>query len=219
MSVRVITLALALAATNGLAAPPQTNDSGLLRPATDRQGEVQIESGLAQPLGDLAAGYAHTRRGMGAELGYYLGLRLRFYPERYLMVTPSFAYVEFGDHDGVDAGGDPFLIKAAVLRYGLDVCYLAPAGAGPVRPFVGAGLAIARNKYREEFPEAATEYRASVGALIGSLVAGVRAGDWECALQYDFNRFTSSRFFFAAEPLSYRWHSLLLRVGYTLPRI
>jgi hypothetical protein len=197
---------------------PATATAGEEPAGPERQGEVQIEAGLVWPLGDLAAGYAQTRRGMGAELGHQLGLRVRFYPGRRLVLSPSFAYLEFGDHDGLDADGEPFRIQASVLRYGLDLCYLAPPSAGRVRPYLGAGLAVARNKYREEFAGGAAVYGADVNALIGSLIAGVRAGSWDCSLQYDLNRFTSSRLSFAGEPLPYRWHSVAVKLGYTLPR-
>ncbi len=208
LSLDAVLPAGASAATTGAAGPA----------ATDRHGEVQIETGLALPLGDLGAGFARTRSGMGAEMGYHLGLRLRFYLTDWLVAAPSFAYVEFGDHDGVNAADQRFTVQATALRYGLDALYRAPGAANRFRPYLGGGLAFVRNKFREEFLDPATSYQADVYALVGSLQAGVRLSDWDLALQYDINRFTTSLVTFDGEPLRYHWHSLLLRIGYTLPR-
>lgn len=198
-------------------ASPTTGPAGTDSP--DRQGEVQMETGLALPLGDLGAGFPHTERGLGAGPGYNLGLRVRFYPARGIMAAPSFTYVEFGAHEGLQSGGEPFAVRATALRYGLDLLYLAPGDARSIRPFVGIGLALVRNKYREEFPEAKTEFLAAANSLAGSLVCGVRRGDWNVSFVYEANRFTTSLLSFDGEPRRHRWNSLLLRVGFTLPRI
>lgn len=185
----------------------------------DRQAEVQLETGLAVPLGDLGAGFAKTARGLGAEHGYHLGLRLHFYPDRRLVIAPAFAYVEFGDYDGLTETGKPLEIRAAVLRYGLDALYLEPAAAGRPRLFAGGGVAVARNKYRELVAGGLSEYRADVFSVVCSLTAGVRLGDWSAALQYDINRFKTASLSSTGERLPYSWHCLLLRVGYILPRL
>jgi len=183
------------------------------------QGEVLLEGGLALPLGDLGAGFANTQRGMGAERGFLIGLRLNFYPERRLILSPSFHYLEFGDHDATDAFGDAFSIQALGLRYGLDLLYLVPDRGQLVRPFLGAGAAILRNKYQELYEgEEATQYKANVHSLAWSLQMGARIGSLDVALIYEVNRFETSKLSFSGERLPYHWHSLLLRAGYTLPR-
>lgn len=185
----------------------------------DRQAEVQMQAGLALPLGELGAGFAHTRRGLGAAAGYDLGLRVRFYPGGGLVLAPGFGYVDFGDHEGRAADGDVFRIGASILRYGLDLYHIAPGDGRRIRPFLGAGVAVVRHKYRERFVEAATEYKAAVNGLALSLVCGVRRGDWDLVLRYETDRFATSLFAFDGVAQDHRWNYLLLSAGFTLPRI
>lgn len=213
----LVTLLPAVTATASTTTGPAEPAAFVAPPV--HQGEVLLEGGLALPLGDLGAGFANTQRGMGAERGFLIGLRLNFYPERRLILSPSFHYLEFGDHDGTDALGDRFSIQALGLRYGLDLLYLVPDRGQRVRPFLGAGAAILRNKYHEIYEgEEATEYKATVHSLAWSLQMGARIGSLDVALIYEVNRFETSKLSFSGERLPYHWHSLLLRAGYTLPR-
>lgn len=198
----------------GIAAGAQTAAE-----APFRRAEVLMEGGLAVPLGDLAASYESTERGMGAELGYALGLRLRIYVSRTLSLAPAFAYVEFGDYDGYDAEEVPFKIRTSVLRYGLDFLYLAPGGEGSFRPCLGAGVAAVRNKYHQEIRADDTVYDAARNAFAWSVQAGVRLQDWELVLQYESNRFTTPAFDASGEDQDFNWSNLVVRVGYVLPRL
>jgi len=185
----------------------------------DRRAEVVLEGGVVSPLGDLAAGYLNTERGMGQEPGYTLGLRVRLYAHRNLTLAPTFAYVEFGDYDGYDAGGKPFSIQTSLLRYGLDVCWIATGGERTVRPFAGVGAAVVRNKYGEEFTATETVFDAGRNAFTWSLQSGFRILDWEVTFQYEFDRFTTPAFHASGEDLSLSWNNLIVRVGLVLPRL
>jgi hypothetical protein len=148
-----------------------------------------------------------------------LGLRTRFFLNRSWTLAPSFNFTQFGDHDGFTASGDKLKITASVLRYGLDLVYLAPGSHRSLRPFVGGGAAFVHNKYHEDIDEETAIYDASVNALSWSVVAGLRLQDWELSLQYDINRFSTPLFYPTGEDLDYNWNSVLLRIGYVLPRI
>jgi opacity protein-like surface antigen len=184
-----------------------------------RRVEVLMEGGLALPLGDLAADFESTEHGLGAETGYTLGLRLRIFLHEGLSVAPNFTYVEFGDYDGYDANAIPFKILVTNLRYGLDFHYLTPGSERTLRPFVGAGAAIVRNKYHEEIRADDTTFDAARNSFVWSLQAGVRLQDWEVTLQYDINHFTTPAFDAYGQEQSYNWNNLVLRAGFILPRL
>lgn len=208
----------ALALTVVLVAPAAAADgAGATTATADAQGEVLLDAGLTMPLGNLGAGFTHTQRGLGAGAGYLIGLRLRFYPAAHLVLAPSFSYLEFGAYEALDADGDEFAIEARGLRYGLDVLYLAPDSGQRVRPFVGGGVAIVRNMYRELFDADEFQYDAGVNSIAWSVQMGVRIGPLDLTLLYESNHFATSLLSFSGERHQYRWNHLLLRAGYRLP--
>ena len=225
-------LAAALAALVALPAAAQPGVAGLTPGSAQTLGaadpvpaaagspwlEVVLEGGVAVPLGDLGAGFTNTDHGMGAELGYALGVRTRFYVLPTLAVAPSFTYVEFGDHDGVDALGETFKIRPSVLRYGADVCWVAPGTRDQVRPLAGLGFAVLRNRYRDEDPGEETFYEAAANNLAVSLRAGLRWNDFELTMQYEINRFRTGRFTADLMERELDWDHVVVRLGYVLPR-
>jgi len=182
-----------------------------------RRLEIVMEGGLAIPLGDLPDSPENTLEGMGAELGYTLGVRLRFFLNKSLTLAPSFTYTEFGDHDGY-IGSEIYHINSRILRYGLDLVYVAPGGHNTIRPFVGIGGAFVRNKYREENETLETFYEAGVNGISWAILAGFRLANWDLTFHYDLNKFTTSQFIYPPEDLDYNWTNLSLRIGYILPR-
>jgi hypothetical protein len=182
-----------------------------------RRLEVLLEGGPVVPLGDLGSGFRYTSQGFGAELGYAIGLRTRFFVTRTLSVAPSFTYIEFGDHDGIDADGNVFKIRPTALRYGLDFAWIGPPSVGAVRPLVGVGLAVTRNRYRDEDRESETFFEAGVNALVPSVALGLRWGGLEAAVQHEFDRFTTGRFFSDLVPRDLDWDHVLIRFAYVLP--
>jgi len=180
--------------------------------------DLVIEGGVAQPLGDLGDDYFNTVKGFGAETGYEVGARYRAVWRSGWALSPSFHFADYGDFAGRDADDTPFVVKASVLRYGLDAQYFwNPAGPGP-QPFVSCGLALCRNRYRDEtlgsFPDF---YAASTNALVLAVGAGLKADTIEISLTYNLNRFESAQLLYLGERTDYNWDSLSLRVGLALP--
>ena len=202
--------------------------------------EVLIEGGMALPLGtmvgvnELAAGDdgGLAERVMGAETGYTVGLRTRFFLDGAFSLAPSFTFVEFGDYDGYDTAGESYKIKNSLLRYGLDAQVLAAGGDRDVRPFFGVGAAVVRNRYRKDFVADEVFYEEGYNTFSWSLETGARWRDWELTLHYEGNSFTNDTFgvvsdrtddgdtvyIISSEDREHHWNTLILRVGYRLPQ-
>lgn len=214
---------LVLSILSTVASAQYGKSSGYVEPDTDenvfRRVEVVMEGGLALPGGNLGAELFSEDAALGAETGYMLGLRVRFYLSRGLTVAPAFAYTEFGDYDGLDTGGDVFTIVCRTLRYGVDFVYIKPGPFKRVRPFVGLGAALVRNKYREEYLGDETFYKASLNSFAWSVQAGLRWRDWEVSVDYELNRFSTARFLPTGGEVDYDWSHVVLRFGFALPRI
>lgn len=181
--------------------------------------EVLMEGGLALPVGNLGAELLSEDAAMGAEAGYMLGLRMRIYLSRAFSLAPVFSYTEFGDYDGRDANDEVFTILARVLRYGLDATFIKPGSFKRVRPYVGGGVAVVRNKYREDYVEDETFYADGLNGFAWSLQAGLRWRDWELAAEYQRNTFSTARFLPTGIAVDYDWSQVTVRVAYALPRI
>ena len=180
--------------------------------------DLVIEGGVAQPLGDLGDDYFNTAKGFGAETGYEVGARYRAVWHSGWALSPSFHFADYGDFAGRHAGDTPFVVKVSVLRYGLDAQYFwNPARSGP-QPFVLFGLALCRNRYRDEtlgsFPDF---YTASTNALALAVGAGLKADTIEISLTYNLNRFESTQLLYFGDRTDYNWDALSLRVGLALP--
>ncbi len=184
-----------------------------------RRAEVVMEMGLALPRGDLGESFEGTARGYGAEPGYILGLRVRLYLNRNITLAPAFSYTEFGDFDGYDAAGESYKVVSRVLRYGLDLGYTASGSHDQLRPFASLGVAVARNKYREEYSADETYYAAGVNTFQWTVAGGVRWRDFELSLAWEGNTFETARFFPVSSPEDYDWSHLGVRLAYVLPRI
>ncbi len=150
---RTVLMAMALMLVAGAAMP----EAAQARPRPRARGwsplartDLVIEAGVAQPLGDLGDDYLNTINGFGAETGYEVGVRYRAVWRSGWALSPSFHFADYGDFAGLDTDDTPFVVKASVLRYGLDAQYFwNPTGSGP-QPFVSCGLALCRNRYRDE---------------------------------------------------------------------
>jgi hypothetical protein len=185
--------------------------------STYRRAEVFMEAGAAFPRGHLDNDFPTTNQGYGADTGFQLGVRVRFYLNRSFSLAPVVSYTEFGAYEGATADGDEFLVQAKVIRYGADFAWIMPGGWTSIRPILGAGAAFVRNKYYEEFIDDETFYKAGVNNLAWSLLVGLRWRAWELSLDVQINEFSTSLFFPTAEPYDYVWNHLVLRLGYALP--
>ena len=183
-----------------------------------RRVEVLMEVGLTLPQGDLAAPADSTYTGFGAGSGYLLGLRTRIYLSPGFALAPYISYTEFKEAE-VDFYGSEILIQTKIITFGLDATYLKPGPFTRVRPMLAAGVALARNKYRDEDVENETFYKASVNVLAWSLTAGLRWRDWELAASFQLNQFSTARFYPTGVPQDYDWSYVAIRLGYVLPAI
>jgi hypothetical protein len=214
----LVTLAAAAAAQSG-GRSGSAAGAEAANPQVDRGFEMLMEGGLALPTGNLGAEFLSEDAALGAEPGFLLGLRARIYLSRSFSVAPAFSYTEFGDYDGRDSNDEVFTIVARVLRYGLDFVYIKPGRHKQVRPFVGAGAALVRNKYRENYVEAETYYADGLNAFAWSLLAGLRWRDWELSAAYELNTFSTARFLPTGVAVDYDWSQLSLRLAFALPQI
>lgn len=187
--------------------------------------EVMVDAGAVMPLGDLGAGLPNTATGMGAELGYRLGLRLRWTGDHGLFLAPVFSYSEFGDHDGVDdqsgktdGVGQKYTVRASTLRYGMEAGYLSPGATRDWRLHTALGIAAVEQRYREELVAEEAIYEATLYDVAWLASVGVRRGNLEVALEYHGCNFTTARFLRTGPPASYNWSHAALRVSFGLPR-
>lgn len=218
-------LALTWSSAPGAEAPDAPDAPETPEPHAGTGLDVMVDVGLAMPLGDLGAGLPHSPTGLGAEKGYRLGLRTRWTWDNGMFLSPAFTYTEFGDHDGYDdqsgkteGQGQEFKVRAATLRYGIDVGYLAPGPAKRWRAGAAFGVAAVQQRYHEELIGDEAVYEASLydAAWLASVL--LRRGSTELALEYHGSRFTTSRFLRTPGPADYDWSYAALRVTFALPR-
>ncbi|MEZ4389134.1 MAG: hypothetical protein R3D98_16435 [Candidatus Krumholzibacteriia bacterium] len=216
---------LALAATTATTATTGAATAPVHDASADPGLEVMFDTGAALPLGDLGAGLPHTPTGLGAESGYRLGGRVRYLARGGFFLSPSFTYTEFGDHDGfddrsgkTDGFGQKFKVRAASIRYGVDLGYLSPGTPRSWRMLAAVGVAAVQQRYHEELVADETVYEASLYDLEWLASVGVRHGALELALEYHGSRFRTVRFLYTGTPADYDWAYAALRLSYALPR-
>lgn len=176
--------------------------------------EVLLESGAVAPLGDLGDDYAEPL-GFGAKLGYQIGFRFRLRFPSGWAVSPSFHYVKPRTHIIDEGTPDEIASSTSMYRYGVDAQYRLPARPGAPALYVTGGLAVVRDRLRED--DAAGQYFAeSCNALAVAAGAGLRLDRVEITAQYEVNRFTTNRFWDPRDT-GYSWDTISLRVGLALP--
>jgi hypothetical protein len=183
--------------------------------------ELVLEGGLVQPAGDQDEDFFDSETGFDAGTGWQLGARLRQFTGRDFAVAAAVHYASFGAADGVgDFGPDGLLgyrLETSVIRYGLDLQAFLGEPGGPTRPFLTGGLALLRNRYRDEV-EGDGYFTSAVNTPGLSLGAGVRMGNLELAGEYTWNRFTTGNFSGDGLDRDYNWDYLVVRVGIALGR-
>jgi hypothetical protein len=204
---------LAAAGLLGLAVLSAPGTSAARSPGS----EVLLEGGFAGPLGDLGDDYFTTVKGLGAETGYEVGLRFRYFLTREWALAPAFHYVEFGDFNGIDPGLGTLQVETSVLRYGVDLQYFFPGRRQQLRPFLSGGLGLCRNRYEDFLQEDQSFFETSINALGLSLGGGLRVGDFEFSAIYTLNRFETRRFSSGLEKQEFDWDWFVVRAGFAFP--
>lgn len=183
--------------------------------------ELVLEGGLVQPAGDQDEDFFSTDIGFDAGAGWQLGARLRQFVGRDFSVAPAIHYAAFGAADGVgDFGADGLLgyrLETSVIRYGLDLQAFLGEPGGASRPFLTGGLALLRNRYRDEV-EGSGYFSSAVNTPGLSLGAGLRLGNLELAGEYTWNRFSTANFSSDGRDRDYNWDYLVVRVGLAFGR-
>lgn len=176
--------------------------------------EVVIEGSAVQPFGDLGADWTEPA-GFQAGQGWDVGFRFRQRFPAGWAVSPSFHYVEFGNHLTDDTASGLADVGAKMYRYGIDVQYFFPAEYGRPQLFFSFGAALVRNKLRIDYLDTEEYFADGVNSVAGAAGVGVRIGNFEISGEYDLNRFSTARFISDQEDLN--WDYAILRVGIALP--
>jgi len=181
--------------------------------------EVLLEGGVALPEGDLGADFHWfdlTKKGLGAETGYEVGFRFRYYFSPVMATSGSFHYVDFANFLGSDDVGG-FEVATSVLRYALDLhLYMAPQRA-VIRPFLVVGGVLNNNRYKDFDDNDQSYYKTSIFALGAAGGAGLRMGIFEISAVYNYNRFTTVRLDPEGRKMDYNWDYIMVQAGFAFP--
>jgi hypothetical protein len=188
------------------------------------EAEVLVEGGVSFPYGDLGDDYFGTLKGMGAETGFEIGARVRYFFSPEMALAPAFHYIDFGDFTGVASELGAFQISTSAMRYGMDLQYFLPTRGRSVRyevrPYLSAGAGLYHNRYRDEAEETSlsyTFYEAGINSLGFALGGGLRVGDFEWSIVYHINRFETVRLSDGGLKEDYNWDFLIVRAGFAFP--
>jgi len=190
-------------------------------PASAQHGsmsEVLLEGGVAEPRGDLAdSWYSPTGRGFGAETGYEVGFRFRYFATPAVALSPSFHFVDFANFMSVDNDGYGFEVQTSILRYSMDMQLFMGTNYAKLRPFFSVGAVLNNNRYRDFTEFDNSDYKANVYSLGGAAGGGFRAGIFEISVIYNFNRFTTVRLDPDGLKRTYNWDYLSVMAGFSFP--
>lgn len=185
--------------------------------AREYGGEVLLEGGIANPLGDLGDGWFTTVKGFGAETGYEVGLRFRYFMTPKWALAPAFHYVEFGNFNGIDQVQGAIQVETSLLRYGVDLQLFLPENRRFVRPFLSGGLGLCHNRYKDVLETDLSFFETSINTLAFSFGGGLRVGEFEISGIYTLNRFSTRRFSEGLIDEDYNWDYFVVRAGFAFP--
>jgi hypothetical protein len=145
-----------------------------------------LEGGAALPYGDLGDDFVGTLKGLGADTGYELGARFRYFATSTLSVGPSFHYADFGDWEGLFDDGAAYALRTSLYRYGLDVQQFFGTDRAALRPYVTVGGALIHNRY-EDWDQDFGTFRTASTNLALSAGAGLALGPMELSAVWNYN--------------------------------
>jgi opacity protein-like surface antigen len=185
------------------------------RPAGPSRFQLVFEGGAVLPGGDLGDPYIGTEKGMGAETGYELGVRLRYRAGDNLTIGPSFHYGDFGDWEAVAADGTPYNIGTSVYRYGLDLQQFLAGPDAQLRPYVTIGGALIHNRY-EDWILGEGSYDTASDNLAATAGVGLAFGPVEISGTWNYNVATLRPLAAPGGDADFDWSYITVRAGLAL---
>ncbi len=178
--------------------------------------QVVLEGAAALPGGDLGDDFVGTARGLGADTGYELGVRLRFWLGESTAVGPAFHHANFGDWEDVAVGGEAYAVRTSVYRYGVDLQQFLGGRGGrrAVRPYLTLGVALCHNRYQDWLAGDGTFVTSSDNLAFG-VGGGVAMGPVELSAVWTYNPVENRQLPAAEEVVDhdFDWSYLTLRAG------
>lgn len=182
------------------------------------ENRVVIEGALALPYGDLNDNFEDTDMGFGAENGFMVGFRYRYFLSPTVSISPSFHFVDFADFNGVHPEVEEFNIGTSSMRYSVELMVMSPYRSfGKPRPFLAMGAGIYRNRVQGFYNDYFNDLDESVNSLGLSFRGGFQMSGFELSLVYNLNRFNTWHFHEAYNRPRYNWDTLETRVGWVVP--
>ena len=204
----------ALLATLAGSAPAAQENGSTQAPA---QHQVLLEAGAVWPGGDLRKEFLQSPQGFGADAGVEIGFRYRYYFHSHLSLSPSFHFVNFRPHFGKDPELEEYTVRSTSYRYSLELLLQKRKSRATLRPFLGIGAGLYRNRLQGWDKDLATAIDGSTNTLGLFFRGGLRHGDFEFSMVYHRNRFETWQFFWTSCCQSYSWDSVSLRLGWSFP--
>ncbi len=181
------------------------------------ENHVIIEAGLAAPYGHLGADFEKTRLGLGASGGLELGFRYRIHLSNTISVAPYFHFVNFGDFNGFEPEVEDYRVASTSLRYGAEFMVMMPGSRNSLRPFLGAGVGMFRNRVTGFVQDFTQVLDRSVNTLGYSMRFGVQFVGLEFSVVYNINRFNTWQFYQSDYRERYNWDNVGFRAGWLIP--
>jgi len=186
--------------------------------AADRpHNQVIVEFGVAIPYGDAGQDYTETELGFGATSGLELGFRWRYHFSEAWSLSPAFHFIDYRNFNSTDDVIGDFRISTSSLRYTVELARQFGRDGDSVRPFAAVSGGLYRNRiigYNKTFSEPFDE---SVNSLGVAGRVGVQIDMFELSAMYNFNRFSSWRYFQTGEEVDYNFDNLTVRAGWIIP--
>ncbi|PID81671.1 hypothetical protein CSB20_01840 [bacterium DOLZORAL124_64_63] len=178
---------------------------------------VILESGVSHPYGILGGDADHSRLGQGARDGLRLAFGLRLPLSRTVFLTPSFAFVDYGDFNGSTAEVAEISIESSSYRYGLELMVRADGPPSRVKPLLAVAMGLDRNRLVGNYQDPTAFRDQSINTLGYTLRAGFQWNSLEFSAAYHINRFNTWQFYYSNYRERYNWDSLDVRAGWILP--
>ena len=121
--------------------------TGSLALAGDKpDNQVIFEVGISKPYGHLGADFDRTRLGLGATTGLEIGFSYLMHLSQTVSVAPMFLFLDYGNYNGYNEEVEDFRVQSSSYRYTVELRVTMPGGDKTLRPFLGLGGGLYRNR-------------------------------------------------------------------------